>query len=90
MANHPSALKRARQNERKRARNTARKTRVKNVVKMIRTAIENQNLEQAEKALKAAVPVIQKAGGKRVIHKRKASRQVSRLMKSVHVLRSAS
>ena len=90
MANHPSALKRARQNERKRLRNASRKTRVKNVVKTIRTAIESRNLEQAEKALKAAVPFIQKAGGKGVIHKRKASRQVSRLMKSVHVLRSAS
>ena len=90
MANHPSALKRARQSEKKRARNASRKTRVKKVIKLVRSAVDNQNREEAEKALKSAVPVIYKAGSKGVIHKRKASRQVSRLMKSVHVLRSTS
>ncbi|MBU4231933.1 MAG: 30S ribosomal protein S20, partial [Desulfobacterales bacterium] len=39
MARHLSALKRARQNEKRRLRNQSRKTRVKNVVRQVRMAV---------------------------------------------------
>jgi small subunit ribosomal protein S20 len=39
LARHISALKRARQNEKRRLRNQSRKTRVKNVVRQVRAAV---------------------------------------------------
>jgi small subunit ribosomal protein S20 len=81
LANHPSALKRARQNETRRLRNRTVKTRVKNVVKTVRQDAETQSAEAARKQLDAAKSLIDKAAKKGVIHKRTASRKISRLSK---------
>jgi len=86
LANHASALKRARQNEKRRQRNVSRKTRVRNLVKKIRVAVDNKDRETAEQTLQEALPRIYRAASKGVIHKRTASRQVSRLMKSINAL----
>ena len=80
MANHKSALKRAKQNELRRLRNKAVKTRVKSAVKTVRTA----DADAAESELKAAQSVIDRAAKKGVIHKRTAARKVSRLRKAVN------
>ena len=80
MANHKSALKRAKQNEIRRLRNKAVKTRVRSAVKTVRTAGE----ETAAQELKAAQSVIDRAVKKGVLHKRAASRKISRLQKSVN------
>ena len=79
MANHKSALKRARQSEVKRSINTGYKTRVKNVVKEVRSTIEDGSKDQAKESLKKAVSVLQKTASKGAIHKKKASRKISRL-----------
>ncbi len=84
MANHKSAIKRNRQSELRRARNKANRTRVKNMVRAIDEAITQNSVEDAQAALKAAVPVIQRASVKGTIHKRTASRKVSRLTKRVN------
>ena len=47
MANHKSAIKRAKQSEERRQRNRARKTRMKNVVKAVEEAIIGSNKELA-------------------------------------------
>lgn len=86
MANHKSALKRVRQNERRRLRNKAVKTRVKGVVKDVRLAVDGGDREQADQALSTAVPIIDKAASKGVIHKRSAARKISRLTKHVNKL----
>jgi len=86
LATHKSAIKRAKQNEARRLRNRARKTRVKNVVKKVRTAIENNSAEEAQAALQEAIPVIDKAASKGSIHHRTAARKISRLSKQVHAL----
>lgn len=86
MANHASALKRALQNEKRNARNRAYRTRVRSVVKQVRQAIATGDAEAAQAALKQAVPVIDKAAGKGVYHKKNASRQVSRLSRQVSAL----
>ncbi len=84
MANHKSALKRARQNQQRRMRNKAVKTRVKNVVKDVRqTAAENAGQDLVEK-LNLAQSVIDKAAKKGVLHKRTAARKISRLSKLVN------
>jgi len=80
LANHKSALKRARQNEDRRLRNKGVKTRVKSVVKAVRTAGD----DDAAAKLDEAKSVIAKAAKRGVIHKRTAARSISRLAKHVN------
>ena len=80
MANHKSALKRAGQNERRRMRNKAVQTRVKNVVKAVRLAEGEDTVEK----LNAAKSAIDKAAKKGVLHQKTASRKISRLAKQVN------
>jgi len=89
LANHKSALKRARQNEVRRLRNKAVKTQVKGLVKDVRQAVETGQAEEAAQALALTVPMIDKAASKGVIHRRNASRKVSRLSKKVARLQKA-
>ena len=84
MANHKSALKRAGQNEIRRLRNKAVKTRVKTVVKDVRLAIDQNSKEDASQRLEVAKSAIDKAAKKGVITKKTASRKVSRLAKQVN------
>ena len=83
MANHKSALKRAGQNDQRRLRNKAVQTRVKNVVKDVRLAVA-QNADNAVTQLNAAKSAIDKASKKGVLHKKTASRKISRLTKQVN------
>jgi small subunit ribosomal protein S20 len=89
LARHLSAMKRARQNKKRRARNQARKTRVKNMVRDVRQAVAQRNLEGAESALQKAVPVIAQVAGKGTLHWRTAARKISRLTRQVNSLKVA-
>lgn len=80
MANHKSALKRVKQDEGRKLRNKAVKTRVKNVVKTVR-ADAAQNSETLATSLVSAQSIIAKAAKKGVLTKRTASRKISRLAK---------
>ena len=86
MANHKSALKRNRQNLLARLRNRANKTKMKNVIKIVLDALEQNSVEGAQEALRDAIPVIEKTATKGSIHKKNASRKVSRLTKRVNAL----
>ncbi|MGD8562577.1 MAG: 30S ribosomal protein S20 [Desulfarculaceae bacterium] len=86
MANHPSALKRARQNIKRRSRNRAVRTRVRNMIKVVNQAVEAKDAQAAQEALKQAVPMIDKAASKGVLHKNNAARKVSRLASKVQAL----
>ena len=86
MANHKSAIKRNRQNAIRNARNTHIRTTMRTFVKTVRTAVAEGNKEAAEAALKIAVPYIDKASTKGVIHNSSASRKISRLNKLVNTL----
>jgi small subunit ribosomal protein S20 len=86
LANHKSAIKRARQNEKRRLRNKSVKTRVKNIVKNVRLAVNEKSKEEALKELNTAQSTIDKAAKKGVIHKRTASRKISRLSKQVNTV----
>ena len=88
MARHLSALKRARQNEKRRLRNQSRKTRVKNVVRQVRQAVAQKNAEEAQAALKSAIPTIVRVAGKGTLHWRAAARKISRLTRQVNALTS--
>ena len=86
MANHKSALKRARQNEIRRVRNKSLKTQTKNVTKSVRQAVNEKSIETARSELDAAKSVIDKAAKKGVIHKNTASRKISRLSRLVETI----
>jgi small subunit ribosomal protein S20 len=73
---HYSALKRQRQNVRRRARNRA-------VMSSLRTAVKNVKTARSKEALTKAIPEIDKAANKGVIPKARASRMVSRLTRFV-------
>lgn len=88
MANHKSALKRARQDEKRRLRNRQVRTRVRSAVKTLRTAIESGDHPSAQTALREAERLIRRAASKGVIPAARADRSVSRLSKAVHQLSS--
>ena len=88
MANHKSALKRAGQNQIRRLRNRAVRTRVKNMVKTVRQAAESNSAEEIGKNMIAAQATIDEAAKKGVLHKRTASRKVSRLAKLANSVQS--
>ena len=84
MANHKSALKRAKQNEIRRLRNKATKTRTKNATKSVHLALSGDTPEDAVARLNEAKSVIDNAAKKGVIHKNTAARKISRLTKHVN------
>ena len=79
MANHFSALKRARQTEKRTATNRANKSRLRTALRKFRTAISGDDREQAQAAFRSTVSVLDKAVQKGVLHKNTASRYKSRL-----------
>lgn len=86
MATHKSAEKRNRQNEKRRIRNTSIKTYVKTRIKEVLKTVENKDIEGAKSALARVIPVIDKASTKGVLHKKTASRKISRLARKVNSL----
>ena len=86
MANTSSAKKAARQMVRRTEINKARRTRLKSEVKRVEEAIAAGNKAAAAEALKSAEPVLARSGQKNVIHKKAASRKVSRLAQRVKAM----
>lgn len=84
MANHKSAMKRNRQNEVRRERNRANRSRLKTLVRRIDEAIGANSPEQAHEALQAAVPRIARAVNQGVLHRNTAARKISRLSRRVN------
>jgi small subunit ribosomal protein S20 len=84
LAEHKSALKRARQNEKRRLRNKSTKTRTKNIIKGVQLAVSEKSKEAALSELNTAKSIIDKAAKKGVIHKKTASRKISRLSRLVN------
>lgn len=84
MANHKSALKRHKQSLKQAARNRAMRSRIRNAVKGVRTAVQSGDQELAAKNLQLATAIIDKAATKGTVHWKNASRKISRLAKSVN------
>lgn len=79
MPNTPSAIKRLKQNEKRRMRNRIAKKVIKTYTKRALAAAAEGNKDQAEADLKFALSRIDKAGARRVLHPNTASRRKSRL-----------
>ena len=79
MANHFSALKRARQTETKTTRNRASKSRLRGALRSLKQAIAKGDKAAAQTAYSATVSVVDKGVQKGVLHKNTASRYKARL-----------
>lgn len=84
MANHKSAEKRNRQAQIHRLRNRMNKTRMKTELRKVNEAIVAGSEDDAKAALQSAISVIAKTASKGTIHKKTASRKISRLTKRVN------
>lgn len=84
MANHKSAEKRNRQSQVRRLRNRINKTKMKSAIRRVNEAVESGAESDAKDALRFAIPIIAKTASKGTIHKKNASRKISRLTKLVN------
>lgn len=82
MPNTKSAIKRLRQNERRRIHNKAARSRLKSALKKVRAASEPG---QAAEAFREAVTLLDRAAARGLIHRNTAARSKSRL--AAHVRR---
>jgi small subunit ribosomal protein S20 len=79
LANSAQAIKRARQAEKRRQRNASQRSSMRTSIKKVIAAINAGDREAASQAYAAAVPVIDSAAGKGLIHANKAARHKTRL-----------
>jgi small subunit ribosomal protein S20 len=86
LANSAQATKRARQAENSRQRNASQRSELRTSIKKVLAAISSGDAEIATQAYRKAVPVIDSAVGKGLIHHNKAARHKSRLNHHIRAL----
>ncbi len=86
MPNIKSSKKRAKQSEKRRMRNYARKSDVKTAVKKVLDAVESKDAESAKNLLSIAQAKLARAKGKGLFHRNTVARKMSRLAKKVKSL----
>jgi len=84
MANHKSAEKRARQTVVRTERNRFYKTRIKNLTKAVRVAVDAGDKEAADAAFKDVNKNFHSYATKGILKKNTAARRISRLAKLVN------
>jgi small subunit ribosomal protein S20 len=87
MANHFSALKRARQTERRTARNRANTSRLRGALRELRETIAKGDKQAAEQIYRQTVSALDKAIQKGTLQEKTASRYKSRLSARVKALK---
>ncbi|RPI09992.1 MAG: 30S ribosomal protein S20 [Zetaproteobacteria bacterium] len=81
-----SSIKDLRRTERRTARNRAAQGKLRSTLKRARVAIAAGQTEAAQKAVAAALPIIDRAPGKGILHKNAAARHKARLMRRLSKL----
>lgn len=84
MANIKSAIKRIQVAKRNELQNKYRSTQVKTTIRKFNEALDLGNLDEAKELLKTVDKKLKKAATKNVIHKKQASRKISRLTKKLN------
>ena len=84
MANIKSQIKRNRQNLKRRDLNRVFRGRARTALRKARVAIDAGQAEEAREATMVAVKALDKAAAKGIIHKNKAARQKSSLMRRLN------
>jgi small subunit ribosomal protein S20 len=85
LANTKSAIKTARQSERRRQRNRAIRSKVRTAVKLARTTLDEKSAGGRE-AVAEAIRALDKAATKGVIHRNTAARKKSALARRLAAL----
>jgi small subunit ribosomal protein S20 len=83
MPQHKSAIKRVRQNKKRKDRNKIKRSKMKTLIKDVLTSTDK---ETADKNLKVAVSYIDKVTLKGILHKNTAARKKSQLTSYVNKL----
>ncbi len=90
MPTHKSAIKRVKQNEKRRQRNKAVRTRAKNANKVVREAVaEKKDVGSVEAQLATSIQTLSESASAGAIPKRRAARKISRLTKLVNAYRAS-
>ena len=84
MAHSLSAKKRARQSEKRRAINRARKSQIKTQIKRFETVLSGGDLEAAGEQYRLIAQKLDKVAATSTMHKRTAARKKSRLAKRLN------
>lgn len=87
MANHFSALKRARQTERRTAANRSNTSRLRTALRDMRAALAKGDKTAAEQTFRATASALDKAIQKGTLHKNTAARYKSRLSARLKALK---
>ena len=90
MANIKSAIKRNKQNEKRRVRNRVYRGGARTFVKKARTSLQGKDLQVAQQDTLEAISALDKAAEKGTIHKNNAARRKSRLMKRLAAMQKKS
>ncbi len=86
MANHFSALKRARQTEKRTARNRANRSRLRTALRELRETLAKGDRQVAQQTYRETVSALDKAIQKGILHENTASRYKSRLAARLNAL----
>lgn len=81
-----AAFKSVRKDKKRRLRNLRIASELKSLEKKAGALFNSKNLKEAKQALKVLTSKIDKAASKGIIHKNRASRKISRLMKRLKKL----
>ena len=81
-----SSIKDLRRTERRSARNRTAQGKLRSALKRARAAVASGQVETAQQAVAQALPVIDRAPGKGILHKNAAARYKSRLMRRLSKL----
>ena len=81
MANHKDAMKRHRQNQKRKIHNKHYKSTMRTLTKKFRAAADEKDAATMKEMLPKITQLLQKLAQKKIIHKNQASRRVSRLHK---------
>ncbi len=84
-----SAIKRARQSEKRNERNKNERSKIKGVMKSVEAAVKSGEKDAAAGVLLRAVKTISSARSKGIIHKNNAARKISKLTKKVNAIAQA-
>ncbi|MDQ6984599.1 MAG: 30S ribosomal protein S20 [Ghiorsea sp.] len=88
MANHVSSIKRARQDIVKRDRNRTQKSTMRTAIKRVHAAIAAGDQETANTEMRIATSLIARSGRKNNLHKKQASRRISRINARIKAIKA--
>jgi small subunit ribosomal protein S20 len=88
VANHASALKRVKQTKKRKLRNKSFKSTISTTVKKVFASVEENDADGVKTYYQQAVARLDSAVTKGILHRKTASRKISRLTKKVSQLPS--